>query len=68
MTTTRRREAMQMVCHWCHVDIDEATSARTPLGVEGTPNGWYVCGPSCPERPNGARVYAAKVPVKVGLG
>ena len=60
MTTRKHRQTMQMICHWCKIDIDENNPARTPLeGFEGTPNGWYICGPSCPDRPEGARAYRA---------
>ena len=65
-----RREPFQAVCHWCKIDIDPDTNlARTPLeNFEPVGSvGWPVCGPSCPDRPEGAKVYEKKARVKVSI-
>lgn len=60
----------QEICHWCKIPVDSGENlARTPLenfepvGIAG----WVVCGPSCPDKPEGAKVYEKKPRVKVSV-
>lgn len=66
----RNGDVFQEVCYWCKIDVNsDENLARTPLenyepyGTVGRP----VCGPSCPGKPEGAKVYLKKTRAKVSV-
>lgn len=48
-------------CWWCHIETELETGYRgTAVDLGLTPGaGVVVCTPACPERPDGAQVWAA---------
>ena len=56
MVMARRRPQLEdPCCHWCSETIGESPY-RTPI-VDIPGGRWMVCGPLCPERPEGVLVF-----------
>ena len=55
MVMARRKDPVEEVCHFCRQTIKDSPY-RTPM--VGTVGGRFqVCGPLCPERPEGVLVF-----------